>query len=137
MSTSIEGLMHRTGSIDLTDYIGVPAFSLAAVVLTSIGSFSIYGFDLSMTLWSGSGATITLAWLIAVVSLGAAWTTNRMGDNWDDFDEFESAAVVTGGVLLVGIPFVPFINDLVTGSQIAGTIALAVLSGLYTVLAYY
>jgi len=136
-ANTLDGLMHRTGSIDLTDYIAAPAFSVAAFVLVGIGSFSLYGYDLSMTLWSGSGATLTLAWLITVIALGSAWATNRMGDNWDDFDEFESAAVVTGGVLLVGIPFVPFINDLVTGSQIAGTIALVVLGGLYTVLAYY
>jgi len=136
-TSSLDGLMHRTGSIDLLDYLGVPAYSLAVVVLTGIGSFSLYGYDLSMTLWSGASASISLAWLIATLTLGAAWASNRMGDNWDDFDEIESAAVIGGVVILVGIPFVPVVGDFVTGSQIAGTGAMAVLSGLYTVLAYY
>lgn len=136
-ASSLDGLLHRTGSIDLTDYIMAPAFSVAAFVLVGIGSFSLYGYNLSMTLWSGSGATVTLAWLISTIALGSAWASNRMGDNWDDFDELESAAVIGGVVLLVGIPFVPFVNNAVTGSQAVGTVALVVLGALYTTLAYY
>jgi len=139
MATSNSDLfsLHTKGGFDLQDLIVAPAFSLAAVVLTGIGTFSMFGFSLSETLLSGSGMSVSIAFIVALVALAASWTTNRAGDGWDDLDELESVAVGTGMVVLFGMAFIPAIQDLVLGSQAIGTVAFLGLSAAYTVTAWY
>jgi len=137
MATSDVFSLHTKGGLDLQDLVVAPLYSLAAVVLTGIGSFTLYGYSLDQSLWSGSGVTITLAFIIALLGLGASWMTNRAGDGWDDLDDLESAAVGGGIILLLGMAFIPAVQDLVLGSQAAGTVAFLVLSGAYTVVAWY
>ena len=137
MATSDVFSLHTKGGLDLQDLVVAPLYSLAAVVLTGIGSFTLYGYSLDQSLWSGSGVTISLAFIIALLGLGASWMTNRAGDGWGDLDDLESAAVGGGIILLLGMAFIPAVQDLVLGSQAAGTAAFVLLSGAYTVVAWY
>jgi len=137
MATSDVFSLHTRGGIDLQDLVVAPAFSLAAVVLTGIGTFSMFGYSLSETLVSGSSLNITLAIIVAVIGLAGSWATNRAGDGWDDLDEIESIAVGGGLVVLVGMAAIPAVQDFVLGSQAVGTVAFLALSSAYTVTAWY
>jgi len=129
--------LHTKGGYDLQDLIGAPAYSLAVVVLTGIGTFSIFGFAFSETLFSYSSFSLSIALLVAVVLLGLSWTTNRAGDGWDDLDELESVAVGGAMFLLLGMASVPAVRDFVLGSQAVGIVAFIVLSTAYVVVAWY
>lgn len=137
MATNDVFSLHTKGGFDLQDLVVAPAFSLAAVVLTGIGTFSLFGHSLDQTLLSGSGMSVSLAFVIALVALVASWATNRAGDGWDDLDEIESAAVAGGGIVLVGMAFIPAVQDAVMGSQAIGAVAFLALSAAYTVTAWY
>ena len=137
MATSDVFSLHTKGGIDLQDLVVAPAFSLAAVVLTGIGTFSMFGYSLSETLVSGSSLNITFAIIVAVLGLAGSWATNRAGDGWDDLDEIESIAVGGGLVVLVGMAAIPAVQDFVLGSQAVGTVAFLALSAAYTVTAWY
>ena len=137
MATSDVFSLHTKGGIDLQDLVVAPAFSLAAVVLTGIGTFSMFGYSLSETLVSGSSLNITFAIIVAVIGLAGSWATNRAGDGWDDLDEIESAAVGGGLVVLIGMAAIPAVQDFVLGSQAVGTVAFLALSAAYTVTAWY
>ncbi|NIC01078.1 hypothetical protein [Halobacterium sp. R2-5] len=137
MATSDVFSLHTEGGFDLQDVVVAPLFSLAAVVVTGIGTFTLFGHSLDQTLFSGSGVSISLAFVIGVVALAASWATNRAGDGWDDLDELESIAVGGGLVVLVGMAFIPAIQDLVLGSQAIGAVAFILLSSAYTVTAWY
>ena len=137
MATSDVFSLHTRGGIDLQDLLGAPAFGLAAVVLIGIGTFSIFGYSFSETLFAGSGASISISLVTAALLLAGSWLTNRAGDGWDNLDEVESVAVGGATLLLLGMAFTPFIQDLVLGSQIVGTLASVLLSASYTVTAWY
>lgn len=137
MATSDVLSLHTKGGLDLQDLVVAPLFSLAAVVLTGIGSFTIYGYSLNETLVSGASTSITISFLVAFLALAGSWATNRAGDGWDDLDEIESAAVAAGGIVLVGMAVIPAVQSLVLGSKAAGTIAFLGLSAAYTVTAWY
>jgi len=137
MATSDVFSLHTKGGFDLQDLVVAPAFSLAAVVLTGIGSFTLFGYSMDRTLFSASGMSITVALLIAAVALAASWGTNRAGDGWDDLDQVESAAVAGGGIVLVGMAVIPAIQNAVLGSEAIGAVAFLALSAAYTVTAWY
>ncbi|MFC3478730.1 hypothetical protein [Halobacterium litoreum] len=137
MATSDVLSLHTKGGFDMQDVLGAPFFGLAAVVLTGIGSFTILGVSFNETLFSGSGASISIALVTAALLLVLSWATNRAGDGWDDLDEVESVAVGGGTVLLLGMAFMPFIQDLVLGSDIVGLVAFVLLSSAYTVVSWY
>jgi len=137
MATSDVFSLHTDGGFDLQDVVVAPLFSLAAVVITGIGTFTMFGYSLDQTLFSGSGVSVSIAFVVGVIALAASWATNRAGDGWDDLDELESLAVGGGIVVLVGMAFIPAVQDLVLGSQAAGAVAFIVLSSAYTVTAWY
>ena len=137
MATNDVFSLHTEGGFDLLDLIGAPAFGLAAVVLSGIGTFSLMGFSLSEVVFSSSSISITWAMLVAALLLGASWVTNRAGESWDDLDEFESAAVAGGVLVVAGLAIVPAFQDWVLGSDIIGVAAFLALSAAYTVLAWY
>jgi len=129
--------LHTQGGYDLQDIIGAPAYSLAVVVLTGIGSFSIFGFAFSETLFSYSSFSLSIALLLAVLLLGLSWATNRAGDGWDDLDELESVAVGGGMFVLLGMAAIPAIREFVLSSQSIGIVAFVLLSAAYVVTAWY
>jgi hypothetical protein len=129
--------IHTEGGYDLQDIVGAPLFSLAAVVLTGIGSFTILGIAFSKTLYAASSLTVSIALLIAPLLLALSWATNRAGDSWDDLDEIESIAVGGSMFLVLGMAAIPFIRDLVLGSQIVGMVAFVLLNAAYVVVAWY
>jgi hypothetical protein len=129
--------LHTEGGYDLQDMLGAPAYSLAVVVLTGIGTFSIFGFAFSETLLSYSSLTVSIALMLAVVLLGLSWVTNRAGDGWDDLDEIESIAVGGAMFLFLGMAAIPAVRDFVLGSEAVGIVAFIVLSAAYVVTAWY
>jgi len=70
----------------MKDVIGSPADGLAVVVLTGIGSFSLFGFAFSETLFSYSSFGLSIALLLGVLLLALRWMTNRAGGGWDELD---------------------------------------------------
>ena len=137
MATNDVFSLHTKGGFDLQDLLGAPAFGVAALVLSGIGTFTVFGYSLGDTLWSGSGATISIAFVVAALLLAASWMTNRAGDTWDDLDELESVAVGGGAVILAGLAFVPAVQDFILGSEAVGLVAFILLSAAYTVVAWY
>ncbi|MFB6120978.1 MAG: hypothetical protein ABEJ68_07690 [Halobacteriaceae archaeon] len=129
--------MHREGSIDVTDFVLGWAYPIAVVVLVGIGQFSLFGYSMSDVLWSATGAEVTIAWVVALVCLVGAWATNRANQSLDDMDEIEQAAAGGAALLMIGIPFVPALNNLVMSSQTVGAVAGMILTGAYALLAYY
>jgi len=129
--------LHREGSIDATDFVLGWAYPIAVVVLVGIGSFSLFGYSMSDVLWSATGAEVTVAWLVALLCLGGAWATNRAGEGFDDLDMIEQGAAGGAALLMIGIPFVPALNDLVLSSDSIGAVAGMILTGAYALLAYY
>ena len=131
------GLLHSVGSIDLLDYILAPVFVLSSVSMTGVGAFTVLGYGFSDVLWSLSGAELTLGFILGALALVAAWVSNRAGDRWDDFDDFESAAIVLGLVSMVGMVFVPVFRELVLGNEVVGIVVVLIHSAAYTVIGYY
>ena len=129
--------LHTAGGFDLQDVLGAPAFGLAAVVITGIGTFNLFGISFGETLFSASSAQVSIAMLVATLLLGLSWATNRAGDTWDDLDELESIAVGSGMVILIGMAAIPAVRDFVLSGNATGTVAFILLSAAYTVTAWY
>src|SRR6056297_445489 len=129
--------LHTACGFDLQDVLGAPAFGLAAVVITGIGTFNLFGVNFGETLWSASSLNVSIAMVVAVLLLGLSWTTNRAGDSWGDLDELESVAVGGGLVILIGMAAIPAVRDFVLSGNATGTVAFVLLSSAYTVLAWY
>lgn len=70
--------LHSKEGFDLQDVVVAPAFNLAAVTLAGIGTFSMFGSSLSRTLLSGSGMSVSIAFVIAFVGLTAIWTVGTI-----------------------------------------------------------
>jgi hypothetical protein len=137
MAVSDSLSLHTAGGFDLQDVLGAPAFGLAAVVITGIGTFNLFGINFGETLWSASSLEVSIALVVALFLLGLSWATNRAGDTWEDLDELESVAVGSGLVILLGMALVPAIREFVLASNATGTVAFILLSAAYTVTAWY
>jgi ABC-type Na+ efflux pump permease subunit len=134
-----------TGKFDTEDAPGLLAVALGAVGLTQIGAISLYGYSLADTAFA-MGAT-NISWAAILIVAGLAWVsfTNEVGlgdyadvisDGKDPQNKNQNleiayrAAVVGLIAVVVGMVFVTRFNDVVTGSDIAGTIAAGgILSG--------
>jgi len=134
-----------TGKFDTEDAPGLLAVALGAVGLTQIGAISLYGYSLAETAFA-MGAT-NISWAAILIVAGLAWVsfTNEVGlgdyadvisDGKDPQNKNQNleiayrAAVVGLIAVVVGMVFVTGFNDVVTGSDIAGTIAAGgILSG--------
>jgi|GEM_PF-1696819 hypothetical protein len=134
-----------TGKFDTEDAPGLLAVALGAVGLTQIGTISLYGYSLADTAFA-MGAT-NISWAAILIVAGLAWVsfTNEVGlgdyadvisDGKDPQNKNQNleiayrAAVVGLIAVVVGMVFVTRFNDVVTGSDIAGTIAAGgILSG--------
>jgi len=139
MATSVDKALslHTEGGFDLQDILGAPAFGLAAVVISGIGTFELFGINFADTLFSYSSLDVSIAIAVATLLIGLSWVTNRAGDNWDDLDEIESLAVGGGLLLLAGMAAVPAVSDFILSSNATGTVGFILLSAAYTVLAWY
>ncbi len=126
-----------TKSIDIEDLVPAQAFSLVTLVQFGIVSLTAYGsFDLAQSMSLG-GFNVSYAFIIAIVSLGAIAVTNELDledlKAWDDSarrsssldDTYQWTLLGTVGIT-VGVEFIPQINNLVTGSDIIGTVAFAI-----------
>lgn len=126
------------GEIDLNDAVVSPFFVLASAVSTGLLSLELFGVGFSdsiFTIGSGAGAIeVTVAKMIAIAALGIVFTTNR--PDLSDMSELEMwTAIATIGLVLAP-PFMPAVEGMITGSQIAGIIAVTVQAGGFYSLSY-
>jgi len=126
------------GKIDVNDSLVSPFFVLASGVQANLFDLVLFGFDFSSTIVQvGSGAEsveITAARIIAVSAILVALATNQ-----PDFDAMSFiqvwAAIATIGLVLAP-PFSPALQSLITGSTVAGLVALITQAGGYYSLSY-
>jgi hypothetical protein len=138
MSTNTTGIQwNRQDGIDISDFILGWFVPIGVISLVGIGDLSILGYSTSEVLFSGSGIEITIGWLVVIGGFAGAWLTNRIGQSWDDMEMVEQVAAGGSAVLIVGIPLVPALGDLVTGSDAIGVGAGMVLGAGYALIAYY
>lgn len=131
----LDSFIHRAHGISAADYV-VQALLLTGIpALVGIGSYTLLGYDTASVIWSGSGWEVTIGFVLVAASFVISWMTNQ-ADDFSDFDEIETAAVIGGVIVAFGVSFVPAIGDLITGSDVWGIVGAAVLYGAYTVLAY-
>lgn len=129
-----------TQSVDVEDLIPAQVFAIAGGVALGIISLTAYGgtFDLGST-HSIAGVSMTLAFLLQAVSVVAVAWTNEMdlaflkawdsdvrgsrGKKYDDLSRWLALAMVA---LVVGIEFIPEVNNTVTGSDALATVVFLV-----------
>ena len=139
------------GKIDVEDAFAGVIFTASALVTTGIATITILGHDLSAAVWTVQGTDITFAFLLTLVSLGAAYATNRVNKtngrsyevNTDLVDIAKGSAtvetylaigtlviVLTTGLNILGA------KDVVTGSAAIGLSVVAVEAAGYYVISY-
>ena len=123
-------------SIDIEDLIPAQAFGISALVTLGIVQLTAYSGTINLgETYSVGGLNMSLAFLIQVVAVGVIAWTNEMDLDflraWDDsvrgdygakYDELSRWAALGMVALLVGVEFIPQVNDLVTSSDALATI---------------
>jgi hypothetical protein len=66
------------GKIDIEDALAGVIFTASAFVTNGIASISLLGYDLGGSVATVAGTQITLAFLLSLAALGAAYATNRV-----------------------------------------------------------
>jgi alpha/beta superfamily hydrolase len=69
------------GKIDVEDALAGVVFTASAFVTNGIASISLLGYDLGGSVASVAGTEITLAFLLSLAALGAAYATNRVNES--------------------------------------------------------
>ncbi len=125
---------HRAGEIDLTDYLLGLSYLVSVIGATQIGQVSLYEHGMGDALWSGDGVTITVGFVIGLVSFAGAWATNQVP--LGELDEVETAAAIGVVVIFVAVSLIPPVREAVTGSQVWGSVAAVLSIAGYTLIAW-
>ena len=128
--------MSRQQWAQILDSVMSPLYIAATFVLTGIASISVLGISMSDSLVSASGSEISIALVIAVGVVTAAYLLNESVD-WSEWDSLEMALVGAMLVLNIGIGLVPIVRDAVTGSQWIGIAVVVLNGGAYYLVAYW
>ena len=128
-------LVHEYQGIDPIDAILSPLFVASTLATTGLATVSVLGFGFGESIFTASGATVTLGWLLGAVALLGAYLTNQV--NFAGFDEQELAIV--GGMVVVhfATAFVPIVRDAVQDSQLIGIPIVMLMAAGYYLIAYY
>lgn len=138
------------GKIDIEDALAGTVFVLSAAVTLGIaGGQTYYGYDISSTVWNVEGTAITMAFLLTVAALAAAYITNRKDSGKaPDIDtdlanlargqaSMESYVLVGTVVVVLGVGLnILGFRDVVQGSYLLGTVVLILESAGYYVVSY-
>ncbi|WP_459192088.1 hypothetical protein [Halosimplex sp. J119] len=134
----------------MEDAIAGTVFALSAAVTAGIATISIMGHALSGSVWTLDGTQITIAFVLSLLSLLAAYGTNRMDDNSHEFDvdtdlanlatgeaTVESYVMIATVILVVGTGLnILGLRDAVQAEPIVGIVSLAVQAAGYYVISY-
>jgi len=138
------------GKIDIEDALAGTVFVLSAAVTLGIaGGQTYYGYDIGSTVWTFQGTAITMAFLLTVGALVAAYVTNRKDSGKSPNIDTDLANLARGQasmesyvllativvVIAVGLNLLGF-RDIVQGSYIIGTVMLILESAGYYVISY-
>ena len=139
------------GKIDIEDALAGVIFTASAFVTNGIAQITMLGYDLSGSVFTVEGTQITLAFLLSLAALGAAYATNRVNESRGKSYAVEtdlvkivrgSATVETylaGGtliiVLLTGL-IILGIGDAVAGTAAFGLVVVAIEAAGYYVISY-
>lgn len=122
-------------SVDVEDLIPAQVFAITAAVSLGIVSLTAYqgSIDLSQVHTIG-GIDMSLAFMLQLVAIAAIAWTNEMDlaflKAWDDgatgsrgrkYDSFSRWAALAMLVMVVGVEFIPKINEIATGSDAMAT----------------
>ncbi|WP_436927105.1 hypothetical protein [Halosimplex amylolyticum] len=138
------------GQIDMEDALAGTVFALSAAVTAGIATITILGHALSGSIWTVEGTEITIAFVLSMLSLGAAYVTNRVNDRGANYNvDTDLANLVKGEatvesyvalgtlvlVLATGLDILGA-RGAIQAEPIVGIISLAVQAGGYYVISY-
>ena len=129
--------IHNNSGVDVIDSLGAPFFAIASFVtlLEATISLTYFGVSFSMSdiVWTVGGLELTWAWLTTTLVLAVVWATNEVGD----YDQEWHRYIPVSMLVIHAMVLFPTGADLVTGSDLVGTIALMVMGAGYYLAAYY
>lgn len=119
-------------NIDLIDLL--PAQVAGVMFLIQFGIVELIAYDGAFDLdqaYAIAGFDISLAFIVSAGALAVIVATNELGADdvmfWDEgsgeLDQIYGGAIAGTIGILVGVEFVPQINDMVVGSDVFGTAA--------------
>jgi hypothetical protein len=130
------------GRIDINDAVVSPFFVLASGVAAGLFELSLFGYDFSQALWTGSGgASLSIANTVAIVALLVALLSNMnehrgSGNPLSQLDGIELWVAIATVGLVIAPPFVPTLEATLGSSQMIGLIAVVIQAGGFYSLSY-
>jgi len=128
-------LVHEYQGIDPIDAVLSPLFVASTLATTGIATISVLGYGFGDTLFTATGATVSVGWVLGAIALLGAYATNQV--NFEGFDEMELAIVGAMVVVHLGVAFVPVVRDAVQSSQVLGIPVVVLMAAGYYLIAYY
>jgi hypothetical protein len=122
------------GRIDAEDAVISPLVIVAAFVLAGAASVSMFGYAFSDVAFTVSGVSPSIAFIVAAGGFAVAWLTNR--PDIDGLDQEYTILAGAGMLALVGMEFVPAVQNMVVGSDVLGFIAASLVGGAFYVVSY-
>jgi hypothetical protein len=130
-----------TKQIDIEDLAGVVLYPFMGAIALGTISLTVEiggGIDLNMALASGSGWEVTLAGVLALVSVGYVYVSNVMqGRSKANYERYEWVAIIVAVGLLPVYMVVPPVHDFINNQPIVGLVAVVVQSVGVVLLSYY
>ena len=117
------------GVNDDPDVAALPFAVLGAAVMSGVATVSIFGFNLADGLTVTTGITASVGFFMVLAAFAVAAITNET-----DPSEFEGEQrLVAGGgaAAVLGVEFIPALNDFVTSSDLIGVAVLILVVGAY------
>ncbi|UOY10058.1 hypothetical protein [Methanonatronarchaeum sp. AMET6-2] len=111
--------------------IGLQEAVLLAVVLVSglvafgLGHFEIYGYSLS---------GVYAGWIVVALMIAGYALNKKRG--WHHFEDWEKGLFLAAGLLLVGLEYITEVSNTFYGSEIWGTVGLAIVITAYAILSW-
>lgn len=104
--------------LDPEDLVGIALLGYFGPMALGVASFSINlfgGFDFTSVLWSGAGAEITWAGVLALVGVGEIVLTNFWMGDWElsDMEPYLAVPIAVAFAVIPLYMFVPVVGELV------------------------
>ncbi|WP_324758170.1 hypothetical protein [Haloarcula montana] len=127
-----------TGRFDLPDAALSPIFVAASMISLGLIDSQWFGIDFANAVYTFSGSSgsteITIATVISLAVIGYAYYTNRQ--DISSFERLEIWIITATVALILAPPFVPILEDLVSGGDFPAFIALIIQAGGYYSLSF-
>jgi hypothetical protein len=127
-----------TGRFDLPDAALSPIFVVASMISLGLIPSEWFGIDFANAVYTFSGSSgsteITIATVISLAVIGYAYYTNRQ--DLSQFERLEIWIITATVALILAPPFVPILEDLISGGDFPAFIALIIQAGGYYSLSF-